>query len=237
MYDKHIVLDFEMNPVSKKNKEVRRHLVREIIELGAVKLSADGKPADKFSCFVKPEYSPGVTSYITKLTGIKTKDVYQAHSLGEALASFSQWIGSGRTRIYSWSESDLAQLTAECEIKHIEFPSNMKRWMDFQFVFPRLMEIQQENNLMSLREAAEWYGVDFNTKSAHRALYDAEITAQLVQSVLTGEYISQRKYLKKIIRGDNSEGTFGGLCLGDMCGNIFTILNCEKNIIPDITII
>ena len=33
MYDKHIVLDFEMNPVPKKNKEIRKHLGREIIAL------------------------------------------------------------------------------------------------------------------------------------------------------------------------------------------------------------
>lgn len=228
MYDKHIVLDFEMNPVPKKNKEIRKHLGREIIEIGAVKLGADGEPEDTFSCFVKPEYSPCVTSYITKLTGIKTKDVYQACSLDEALAAFSEWIGSGRTRVYSWSDSDLAQLTAECELKHIEFPSNMRRWMDFQPVFPRLMEIRQQKNLMSLHEAAEWYGVDFNTKSAHRALYDAEITAELVQPVLTGEYISQRDCLKEIIRSDDSEETSGGLCLGEMCGNIFAMFSCGE---------
>ena len=100
--------------------------------------------------------------------------------------------------------------------------------MDFQPVFPRLMEIRQQKNLMSLHEAAEWYGVDFNTKSAHRALYDAEITAELVQPVLTGEYISQRDCLKEIIRSDDSEETSGGLCLGEMCGNIFAMFSCGE---------
>ena len=228
MYDQHVVLDFEMNPVAKNLEKESKLLHREIIEIGATKVNNNGEVIDTFSCFVKPEYSPCVTSYITKLTGIKTKDVYQACSLDEALAAFSEWIGSGRTRVYSWSDSDFAQLTAECELKHIEFPSNMRRWMDFQPVFPRLMEIRQQKNLMSLHEAAEWYGVDFNTKSAHRALYDAEITAELVQPVLTGEYISQRDCLKEIIRSDDSEETSGGLCLGEMCGNIFAMFSCGE---------
>ena len=47
MYDQHIILDFEMNPVSKKNKEARRGLSREIIEIGAVKLNSKYEVVDK----------------------------------------------------------------------------------------------------------------------------------------------------------------------------------------------
>ena len=48
---------------------------------------------------------------------------------------------------------------------------------------------------MSLANAAEWYGVEINKRKAHRALYDAEITAELVRPVLTGEYRKQAKLL------------------------------------------
>lgn len=54
MYDQHIILDFEMNPVSKKNAAARAELKREIIEIGAVKLNSKYEVVDRFSCFIKP---------------------------------------------------------------------------------------------------------------------------------------------------------------------------------------
>lgn len=101
MYNQHIILDFEMNPVAKKFEEARKQLHREIIEIGAAKVNAKGEIIDTFSCFVKPEYSSDVAGYITKLTGIKTTDVYQAVTFAEAIQCFSEWIGSEKTRIYS----------------------------------------------------------------------------------------------------------------------------------------
>ena len=54
MYDQHIVLDFEMNPVAEENIDRRAHFYSEIIEIGAVKLNDRYESVDKFSCLVKP---------------------------------------------------------------------------------------------------------------------------------------------------------------------------------------
>lgn len=54
MKTQYIILDFEMNPVAKQNKEARSRLHREIIEIGAVKLDSNHNIVDKFSCYVKP---------------------------------------------------------------------------------------------------------------------------------------------------------------------------------------
>lgn len=175
MYDCHIILDFEMNPVSKKNVAARAELKREIIEIGAVKLNAEYEVVDTFSYFIKPEYSAGVTDYITRLTGIRTSDVSRAANYGEALEIFNTWIGTGKNRIYSWSNSDLRQIVMECEYKNVKFPTNITRWVDFQLLFPRLMGLNH-NVQMSLHDAANWYGAEIDCKLAHRALYDAEVT-------------------------------------------------------------
>lgn len=221
MYDQHIILDFEMNPVAKKFVEAKKQLHREIIEIGAAKVNAKGEVIDTFSCFVKPEYSSDVADHITKLTGIKTTDVYQAVTFAEAIHCFSEWIGFGRTRIFSWSSSDLEQLMKECAFKEVAFPLNMGRWIDFQVLFPKLMEIKQYKNLMSLHEAAEWYGVSFDPKGAHRALYDAMVTTELVIPVLTGEYVVQRDCLKSVIHRAENEQKDSGFCLADLCNGFF----------------
>lgn len=79
---------FRNEPSSKKYEKARQQLHREIIEIGATKVNSAGEIIDTFSCFVKPEFSSDVAGYITKLTGIKTTDVYQAASFAEALQNF-----------------------------------------------------------------------------------------------------------------------------------------------------
>lgn len=85
MYDYHIVIDFEMNPVAKNDKAVQSHLHREIIEIGAVKLNGKNEIGDQFKCYVRPEYNTAITIFITRLTGISTVDAEKGLSLNEAL--------------------------------------------------------------------------------------------------------------------------------------------------------
>ena len=229
MYDQHIILDFEMNPVSKKNAAARAELKREIIEIGAVKLNSKYEVVDRFSCFIKPAYSTCVTDYITKLTGIRTCDVHGAVNYEKALEMFNTWIGPGRNRIYSWSDTDLRQIVAECEYKDVDYPTNITLWLDFQVLFPRLMGLNQDV-LMSLHDAANWYGAEMDCKSAHRALYDAEVTTELVRGVLTGEYKEVARNIHQYYRPANKsdEQCDKGTCLGDLFGDIFRELMQDK---------
>ena len=92
MYDYHVVLDFEMNPVDKTNKDAFFKLRQEIIEIGAVKLNKDFKIIDRFDIYVKPEYNRQVDPDITRLTGIhsamtKDADTFEMSSLGAASCS------------------------------------------------------------------------------------------------------------------------------------------------------
>jgi len=228
MYDQHIILDFEMNPVSKINSQARATLKREIIEIGAVKLNSEYTVIDKFNCFIRPAYSSSITDYITKLTGINTTDVCDAMSYEDALEEFNTWIGEGKNRVYSWSDSDFRQIVTECEYKHVKFPKNITRWMDFQLLFPRLMGLNH-NVLMSLHDAAEWYGTEMDCKSAHRALYDAEITVELIRGVLTGEYKEIARKIHQYYKpsGKPEEQHSLESCLGDLYGDIFHNLLLE----------
>lgn len=215
MYEQHIIIDFEMNPVSSKNRDVRKELRNEIIEIGAVKLDRYNRIVDRFSCLIKPQYNEEITCFITKLTGIKTGHVKKAYDLENAINEFSSWIGDSKSRIYSWSDTDLYQLQAECAYKKLSIPSNMRRWMDFQAIYPRVMQLDTKKK-MSLSEAAQWFGVEVDKRKAHRALYDAEITAELVIPVLTGEYKKQLD----LLRGAEDKEEDCGFTIGDACGAI-----------------
>ena len=83
MYDTHIFLDFEMNPIPRSNKEARELASSEIIEIGAVKLDRDYQLVDWYSRYVKPDYGP-IQKRITELTGITDADVADAPSYEQA---------------------------------------------------------------------------------------------------------------------------------------------------------
>ena len=200
----HIVLDFEMNPVHhdrSRNTERRGRLQSEIIEIGAVKLSDEVyEKMDEFSILVKPQFNDRIEPKITSLTGISYEDVTDAVCYEEAVAAFSEWIGYGEpARLYSWSTSDSSQICHECEEKNIPVPANMGDWVDFQRMFPQETGLHIERQL-SLEYAAELAGVDFDEKSAHRALYDARVTAELVAIVLSGEYRERMKNVTGVLQ-------------------------------------
>ena len=99
---KHVVVDLEMNPVSREFREVRRKLNEEVIEIG--------------QCYVKPEYGP-IKKHITSLTGITQAMVADKKTYAACFQDFVDWVGEEETKIYSWSMSDIKQLRSECRYK------------------------------------------------------------------------------------------------------------------------
>lgn len=225
MYKQHIVLDFEMNPVQKRHAEIRKYLSREIIEIGAFRIDEFGQICDSFSCLVNPYYSQEINPFVAKLTGLRTSEIHTGLSFSEAVTYLSNWIGKEKSRIYGWGSSDLIQFRAECLYKDVEFPENMKRWIDFQKLFPRFTCLH--NRQPSLHEGAEWYGIPFSCKKAHRAVYDAEITSKLLIPVLTGEYRNHTRILAQVVHEQQDMHAFSSLA--DSCNGILAQLLTEMN--------
>ena len=98
-------------------------------------------------------------------------------------------------------------------------------------LFPGLMGLSHES-LMALHEAANWYGVDMDFKSAHRALYDAEITCELIRGVLTGEYKEVARnihqYYNPLQKIDKQSPH--GNCLGDLFGDVFRSFSINNQV-------
>ena len=198
MYDTHIFLDFEMNPIPREYKEARALARSEIIEIGAVKLDADYRLVDRYSKYVKPDYAP-IHKRITELTGITDRDVADAKPFAPAMAEFAEWIGEGRGRIYSWSRSDQSQLYNESWLKESELPWQLEqRWIDFQAVYTRLIGLSRSNplSLQNALGAAEYRFAG----EAHRAVQDAENSASLLILVKEGRLAEQAKIVMEAMR-------------------------------------
>ena len=215
MINYHIIIDLEFNPVAYTEKKAKG-IKNEIIEIGAVKLNKHFKIIDRFRCFVKPQYNYQITPKISRLTGIHTATVFKAETFGNSLEQFVKWIGSDeKVRVYSWSDTDLQQIIRECQAKNIPFPTCMKRWIDIQRIFPRMMKIANDRRKIALSQAVNYLGIDINHNKAHDALYDAEVTTEVLVPLLTGEYKEQVNCLNSLMYSSAETSK-----LGDVCGGV-----------------
>lgn len=198
MYQWHVFLDFEMNPIPRQYKKERNLVRAELIEIGAVKLNQDYELVDRYSAYVRPVFGP-ITSHITQLTGITDEAVAAAPEFAQALERFSDWIGQEKTRLYSWSMSDWRQLAGECRLKEVELPPGLcHRWMDFQRVYTRLVGLSSQNPL-SLKNAIGAAETTFDGQ-AHRAVQDAENSASLLTLVEKGDFAERTRILRESLR-------------------------------------
>ncbi len=190
-----VFLDLEMNMVSEKDKELRKKLPHEIIEIGAVKLDDSCRVVDRFRCYVRPRYNSTVHWSVAKLTGITAKMLKNEDYLEDVLPRFVQWIGDKESVcLYAWSDSDRAQVEREVTFKNLWTPqlrTVCAHWTDFQKVFSRLVGYR---NGLALSRAVEYMGLDFDG-TKHDALSDAENCARLMALVLDEAEFARRKAL------------------------------------------
>ncbi len=173
----HIVIDLEMNPVKREFKDVRRYMLDEVIEFGAVKLDEHYVSIEEFQCYVRPEFGE-ITKHITKLTGITSEIVEDKSTFAEAFGKFFDWIGTWDMKIYSWSSSDIKQLKSECSYKLPNFDIDRleRQWIDVQKEFDDRIGLHSN---LALKHAVGAMNRNFEG-TQHTALADAANTASIL---------------------------------------------------------
>lgn len=173
----HIVIDLEMNPISRSMKDIRKFLIDEVIEIGAVKLDENYKQISEFQCYVHPEFGQ-VKKHITDLTGITNEKLENQPDFTESFKKFWDWIGTWDMTLYSWGPSDIKQLKHECAYKIPGFDVKRmeKQWRDIQKDFDERLGL---SNNLGLRHAIGAMDRNFEG-TAHTALADASNTAAIL---------------------------------------------------------
>ena len=190
----HVVVDLEMNPVSREFREVRRKMNDEVIEIGAVKLDSDFRQISEFQCYVKPEYGQ-IKKNITGLTGITDATVEDKENFAAAFKKFMEWVGDDNVTIYSWSMSDLKQLRSECRVKLADYDVSafVSRWVDLQKEFDDRLGL---TNSLALQHALGAMDHRFEG-TQHTALADAVNTSAIL--VLMQDEEKFRSTMKPVI--------------------------------------
>ena len=208
---KHVVVDLEMNPVSREFREVRRKLNEEVIEIGAVRLDENFQQEAEFLCYVKPEYGP-IKKHITSLTGITQAMVADKKTYAACFQDFVDWVGEEETKIYSWSMSDIKQLRSECRYKLPDFDIEWlnARWVDLQQEFDDRLGL---HNSLALKHALGAMDHKFEG-TQHTALADAINTSAIL--TLMQDDAKFKETMKPVLEilqpKDDLSSSIGDLC-------------------------
>ena len=147
----------------------------EIIEIGCVLATPDGKVLDEFCTFVRPVMDPILSDFCTQLTSINQGEVDEAPSFREAMHIFDAWI-AGRPGVWgSWGNYD-----------HRAFASMEQRFLsDATFLGMQHVNLKKAwkkttgHPRTGLRSALAFHNLEF-LGTHHRGIDDARNMARLL---------------------------------------------------------
>ena len=172
----YVVVDLEWNQAMSSKSSVFNklpiHLRGEIIEIGAVKLDEDMRPAGEFTVDVKPVYFKRMHYKVKKLTGIDAERLSHGIAFEDAFQQFRDWCGEDVTFL-TWGYDDQGIMEQNIIIHDLDWDW-ISGWVNLQLIYN--VQTGGDKNQKSLSAAMEYFEIE-QTRVAHDALGDAYNTA------------------------------------------------------------
>ena len=172
----YVVVDLEWNQAMSSKSSVFNklpiHLRGEIIEIGAVKLDENMRPAGEFTVDVKPVYFKRMHYKVKKLTGIDAERLSHGIAFEDAFQQFRDWCGEDVTFL-TWGYDDQGIMEQNIIIHDLDWDW-ISGWVNLQLIYN--VQTGGDKNQKSLSTAMEYFEIE-QTRVAHDALGDAYNTA------------------------------------------------------------
>jgi inhibitor of KinA sporulation pathway (predicted exonuclease) len=173
----YIVLDIEFNG----RKFASEHPM-EVIEIGAVRLNSSLELVDEFSALIKPIYFAKLNSFIKKKTGIPQEDIDKASRFPKVHADFTAWLKrSEQFLLMTWGGEDLKRIVLDTRMHKLDDAF----WMaaDYFDLLKGYIRYKNVTNDVSVEAALQDLEIPAEG-SAHRALDDARMTAEVLRKII-----------------------------------------------------
>lgn len=176
----YVILDLEWNGAySKKAKGY----FNEIIEIGAVRLSPDGKIEGRFDAYIRPVVSKKLTKIVTNLTGITDEQVEEGMTFTAAISRLKRFVKADRVVLMTWSTTDLLVLMENCRYffgnEHIPF---FDTYLDLQAYAQQRMGLGTAQQV-GLSKCAELLSLNSEDMDLHHAIDDSVLAAKIYSRV------------------------------------------------------
>ncbi|MFC0213656.1 exonuclease domain-containing protein [Paenibacillus chartarius] len=176
----YIVLDIEFN-----GRKFASDLPMEVIEIGAVKLNEELHNTGEFSSLIKPVYFAKLNSFIKQKTGIAQEEIDRARGFVPVMREFQAWLDSGESGgeaplFVTWGGEDLKRIVLDTRMHKLDDTY----WTSVSYfdLLKGFLRRQGLTNDVSVENALQQLGIDASG-SAHRALDDARMTAEIFRSL------------------------------------------------------
>lgn len=179
----YVIIDLEWNqPIPWIKPRVDpKQLPGEIIEIGAVKLSVDGRRTElskPFHVLIRPVCYTIMNKNVSRVINKISSDLRNGLSFIDAYEAFAKWCGEDYV-ICGWGNSDLSILKANLRY-HDRSALLGRRFLDVQTLFSKVAE---DKNVQRSVE----YAVDFlripKQEDFHEAHRDAEYTGKILEKL------------------------------------------------------
>ena len=175
----YVILDLEWNGA---RSEKLGGYFNEIIEIGAVRLSEDGRIEDRFDAYIRPVVSRKLTRLVTNLTGITDDQVKKGVSFGQAMERLCRFVGEDAV-IITWSNTDLTVLMENCRYfygdERIPF---LSAYLDLQHYAQLRLDLGTAQQV-ALGKLAEQLNLNSEAMELHHAIDDSVLAAAIFRRV------------------------------------------------------
>lgn len=191
----YIVVDLEWNQSPNKHCIERKNFPFEIIEIGAFKLDQNRNIVSQFSRTIKPKVYQEIHHKTQEIIHIDIEELNHGDPFEQVIDDFFVWCGEEEYRFCTWGSSDLTEIQRNLEYYGI------KGYMDkpiFYYDVQKLFALNYEGkkNAHSLEYAVDYLNLE-KKEEFHRAIYDAEYTVKVFQTLemnIINEYFSIEYY-------------------------------------------
>lgn len=187
----YIILDIEFN-----GRKFASDKPMEVIEIGAVRLNASLQPIDEFSAFIKPIYFAKLNGFIKKKTGIPQEEIDSAARFPAVISEFIQWLNrSDAFLLITWGGEDLKRIVFDTRMHKLDD----SYWLSANYfdLLKGFLRYKNLTNDVSVEGALSELGI-LSTGSAHRALDDARMTADVFRRVIDGLDFAHTQQFKDV---------------------------------------
>ncbi|NGM84948.1 exonuclease domain-containing protein [Paenibacillus sp. 7124] len=186
----YIILDIEFNG----RKFASEHPM-EVIEIGAVRLDASLRPVDEFTSLIKPVYFATLNSFIKKKTGIPQEEIDIAPRFPKVISAFLRWLDQSPDGVLllTWGGEDMKRIIQDTRMHKLDDTYWLKT--PYYDLLKGLLRARGLKNDISVESAMELLGLE-SAGSAHRALGDARMTADIFRGIYSELDLDQVKYYK-----------------------------------------
>ncbi len=188
----YIVMDLEWNQSNTGLEEAVSSVPFEIIEIGAIRLDADGVMTGEFSELIRPVIYREMHQVTGRLIHLQMCELEKGRPFVPVAADFFRWCGTEEYMFCTWGAMDLTELQRNMKYYHMEpLSEGPIAFLDVQKLFS--IAYEDGKSRRALEHAVEVVEMEKDIPF-HRAFSDAYYTAKIMSRIMA----EKPEVLKKI---------------------------------------